>query len=67
MTAPDKLAESIDRLASILEELGVSLDAAIRDVEPELAAVVADLEEKLRFVRLLVDEVKRPKQGKLFD
>jgi hypothetical protein len=67
MTAPDKLAESIDRLASILEELGVSLDSAIRDGEPELAAVVADLEEKLRFVRLLVDEVKRPKQGKLFD
>ena len=30
MTPPDKLADAIDRLASILEELGVSLDAAVR-------------------------------------
>lgn len=67
MTPPDKLADALDRLASILEELGVSLDSAIRDGEPELEAVVVDLTEKLRFVRLLIDEVRRPKQGKLFD
>jgi hypothetical protein len=67
MIPPDQLAVAIDRLASVLEELGVSLDAAVRDGEPELEAVIVDLAEKLRFVETLVSEIRKPTQGRLFD
>lgn len=67
MIPPDQLAVAIDRLASVLEELGVSLDAAVRDGEPELEAVIVDLAEKLRFVETLVNEIRRPTQWRLFD
>lgn len=67
MIPPDQLAVAIDRLASVLEELGVSLDAAVQDGEPELEAVIVDLAEKLRFVETLVSEIRKPIQGRLFD
>lgn len=63
----DQLATAIERLAAVLEELQVSFEAAVSDGEPELEAVLVDLSEKLGYVKLLVNEIRKPTQGRLFD